>query len=386
MKKGILSLILIIFIMISCDYKNKKENTIPNDLTGKKEYLKKKKMELMKLENEISFLESQIDSLEPGLKKHILVTTEKVSKQDFKRYSEIQGVVKSDEVTKVSAEIPGRVLRIFVNNGDRVKKGQLLIKLDVESFQKQLEELQKSYELAKDIYERQQRLWKKNIGSEIQFLRAKNNKERLEKGIESLKIQLRKSKIYAPSSGIIDNKHIEEGELASPGFPLMMILNTAKMKVTADVPENYLSTVHKGDEVTVKFPSLNMEAKGKITLIGSTINPTNRTFSIETKFDNHKNLLKPNLLAIVLLTDYFVPDALVIPSNLVQYEISGKPFVMTIEKDRNIYRARKKYVVAGEEYNGNIVIIEGLKENDIIISKGARSISDNEIVEVSTSK
>ncbi|HEB61837.1 MAG TPA: HlyD family efflux transporter periplasmic adaptor subunit, partial [Bacteroidetes bacterium] len=162
--------------------------------------------------------------------------------------------------------------------------------------------------------------------------------------------------------------------------------NTAKMKVTADVPENYLSTVHKGDEVTVKFPSLNMETKGKITLIGSTINPTNRTFSIETKFNNHKDLLKPNLLAIVLLTDYYLPDALVISSDLVQYEISGKPFAMVIEKENGIYKAKKKYITTGEEYNGKIVIIDGLTENDTLISKGARSISDGEIVEISTSK
>ncbi len=386
MKKGILSLLLIIFVMISCNKENKKDNVIPEDLAGKKEFLKKKKVELMKLENEISFLENQIDSLEPGLKKHTLVTVNKVNKEDFKRYSEIQGVVKSDEVTKISAEIPGRVLRIYVENGDRVRKGQLLVKIDVESIQNKLEELQKSYELAKDVFERQERLWKKNIGSEIQFLTAKNNKERLEKGIESLKIQLRKANIYAPSSGIVDNKQIEEGELASPGFPLMMILNTAKMKVTADVPENYLSTVHKGDEVTVKFPSLNMETKGKITLIGSTINPTNRTFSIETKFNNHKDLLKPNLLAIVLLTDYYLPDALVISSDLVQYEISGKPFAMVVEKENGIYKAKKKYITTGEEYNGEIVIIDGLTENDTLISKGARSISDGEIVEISTSK
>jgi RND family efflux transporter MFP subunit len=386
MKKGILSLLLIVFVMISCNKENKKDNVIPNDLAGKKELLKKKKMDLMKLKNEISFLENQIDSLEPGLKKHILVTTIKATKQDFRRYSEIQGVVKSDEITKVSSEIPGRILRVYVDNGNRVKKGQLLVKIDVEGIQNKLEELQKSYDLAKDIYERQERLWKKNIGSEIQFLTAKNNKERLEKGIESLKIQLRKSKIYAPSSGIVDNKQIEEGELASPGFPLMMILNTAKMKVTADVPENYLTSIHKGDKVTVKFPSLNMEATGKIKLIGSTINPTNRTFSIETIFKNHKDQLKPNLLAIVLITDYYLPDAIVVPSELVQYEISGKPFVMIVAKENGLLKARKKYVVTGEEYNGNIVISEGLTENDTLIEKGARSVSANEIIEVSTSK
>ncbi len=386
MKKRILSLFLVVVTMIACNKGNKKDSTIPDDLAGKKEMLKKKKIELMRMENIISLLEHQIDSLEPGSKRHTIVTAEHVKKQDFKRYSEIQGVVKSDEMTKVSAEIPGRVLNVYVEDGDRVRKGQLLVKIDVESIQKKLEELQKTYELAKDVFERQQRLWKKNIGSEIQFLSAKNNKERLEKGIESLKLQLRKANIYAPSSGIIDRKQIEEGEMASPGFPLMLILNTAKVKVVADVPEKYLSIIRKGEQVEVKFPSLNMETTGKISLIGSTINPTNRTFSIETKFKNHKNLLKPNLLAIVFLTDFEQKNAIVIPSEFVQYEISGKPFTMTIEKESNIFRAKKKYITTGEEYDGKIVISDGLTENDILINKGARSVSDGEIVEVSTSK
>ncbi|HHH55284.1 MAG TPA: efflux RND transporter periplasmic adaptor subunit, partial [Bacteroidetes bacterium] len=356
MRKIIGSLVITILFITSCQQKENIDNKIPQDLEGKKEFLKKKKLELFKLENEITKLENEIDSLDPGLRKHTKVTAQKVELSDFNKYSEIQGVVLADEVTKVTTEIPGRVLNIYVKNGDKVRRGQLLAKIDVETIKKQLEEMEKSYELAKDVFERQSRLWKKNIGSEIQYLTAKNNKERLEKGIESLKLQLNKSNIYAPSSGIIDRKQIEEGELASPGFPLMQILNTATMKIVADVPENYLSAVHKNDPVEVKFPSLNMEAKGKITLIGSTINPTNRTFSIEVKFKNHKNLLKANQLAIVMLTEAHVPSAIVISDDLIQYEINGKPYVMVAIQDNGKIKAKKKYIVKGDEYDGKTLI------------------------------
>ena len=386
MKKIFVNLIIMILLTTSCQKSNKNENAIPVDLAGKKEYLKKKKLELFKLQNEIAKLENQIDSLEPGLKKHLKVTINEVALSEFKKFSELQGVVMADEVTKVTTEIPGRVLNIYVKNGDRVHKGQLIAKIDVETLQKQLEELEKSYELAKDVFERQSRLWKKNIGSEIQYLTAKNNKERLEKGIESIKLQLGKSNIYAPSSGIIDRRQIEEGELTSPGFPIMQILNTSTMKIVADVPENYLKSVHKYDPVVVKFPSLDMDAKGKISLIGSTINATNRTFSVEVKFENHKGMLKANQLAIVMLTDNYIPEAIVLPTELIQHEINGKAFVMTAIQENGIYKAKKKYITTKDEYDGKTLVEDGLAVGDKLIVKGAKSVSSGEVIEIETLK
>jgi len=384
MKNIFIILILTTLTISAC--KEKKTDIIPQDLKGKKELLSKKKQEMMKLQNFISKLERQIDSLQPGVKKKTLVSTIKVEKGVFKRFSEIQGTVQSDEIVKVSSEIPGRLINVYVENGDKVHRGQLLAKIDVEAIKKKSEELQKSLELATEVFERQQRLWNKNIGSEIQYLRAKNNKERLEKALASIDFQLKKANIYAPSSGVIDRKSVEAGEMVAPGLPLMMILNTAKLKVKADVPENYLGSIHEKDIVQIKFPSLNLESSGKISLIGSTINPTNRTFAIEIKLKDRNKLLKPNLLAIVLVNDYTKDDAIIVPSQLIQHEISGKAYLMIAKKIKDSYVAKKQYVVTGEEYDGKTVIESGLTENDILINDGARSVSDNEYIEITQAK
>jgi len=378
--------IFFIFMLLAVGCRKKETTGIPGTLEGKKELLTKKKQELMQLENLIRKLEQQIDSLQPGIKKRTLVTVMEVKKDVFKRYTEVQGVVQSGEVVKVSSEIPGRLLNVFVENGDRVPKGKLLAKIDVSTLKKKMEELQTSLQLATEVYERQKRLWDKNIGSEIQYLRAKNNKERLEKGLESLRLQLQKANIYAPASGVIDRKSVEAGEMVAPGFPLMMILNTNRLKVTAGVPENYLPYVHKGDMVKIKFPALSKEMQGKISLTGSTIDPTNRTFAIEIKLNNSHNLLKPNLLAIVLINDYTKEDAIVIPAQLVQYEISGKAYVMVARKQNGEYIAKKVYVDTGQEYDGKTVIESGLQEGDLLIVDGARSVSDNEKIEITQAK
>lgn len=385
MKQVITTFIITILILSSCNNSNV-ETQESLDLAGKKELLKSKKSEFNALKKEIAVLESQIDSIDPINHRKTTVTSLVVSKIDFKRFTEIQGIVESNEIVKVSAEIPGRLLNIYVENGDRVRKGQLIAKVDVEDIQKSLEEVETSYDLAKDLFERQERLWKKNIGSEMQYLSAKNNKERLEKGIASINHQLKKANIYAPSSGVVDNKNIEAGEMVSPGFPLFLIMNTSKMKVTADVPETYLSTVKYGDMISIKIPALNIDTEGKISRIGNKINTANRTFSIEIKLNNHKNVLKPNLLALVLLNDYSEDDAIVIPSELIQHEISGKPFVMLAKKDKENFISKKTYIKTGEEYNGQSVIIEGLMVEDLLINKGARSLSDNEFIEFEIEK
>jgi len=382
MKKFFIIIAILSLTTISCKKATDVMQNLPSDIEKLRTLLKTKKTDLHKIEKDINIIQEKIDSIDPKSKRKTLVTAFSIKKSNFNRFSEIQGTVQSDEIVKISAEIPGRLLNVYVENGDKVRKGQLIAKIDVESTNKKLEELEKGYELAKDIFERQDRLWKKNIGSEIQYLSAKNNKERLEKSIASVKFQLRKANIYAPANGVIDRKGIEPGEMVSPGFPLMIILNTKKIKVVADVPETFLTKIKKREIISIKFPALDIEANGKVARIGSTINPTNRTFSIEIKINNTNNNLKPNLLAILLINDYSEKDVIVLPSELIQHEISGKPFVMLALDNEYGKTATKTYVIAGEEYDGNTIITSGLNEADIVIDKGARSVVDKEMIQI----
>ena len=210
-----------------------------------------------------------------------------------------------------SSETGGRITYLKAKEGQSVKKGQLIAKVDLDAIDKQVDEIKTSLSLAKDTYERQKRLWEQNIGSEIQYLQTKNNVDRLEQSLKTLDFQKTKANVYAPISGAIDKVMLKEGEMSSPGLPIVEILNTYKVKVVANLPENYLGKVKRGQYVDIHFPAIDLDKKAKITLVGRSIDSANRTFKIEIEMSNHNQVLKPNLLAIVKINDLTIDDALI---------------------------------------------------------------------------
>ena len=297
------SLVVLAFLLNACQQPAASDNSATS-LEDKRALLVEKRNTLQSLTSEIENLEAEIAELDPAAtatKK--LVTTIAVEKTDFQRYAEIQGTVEADETAAASAEVPGRLLSVTVKEGDRVRKGQLIATLDMDQVNKQLAEIDKSLELAEDVFARQDRLWKQNIGSELQYLEAKNSVERLRKSRETVEYQLTKAKVYAPISGVVDRVGMEAGELAMTGAPIIEILSLNRLKVVADLPENFLQNVRRGDQVSITYPALDMEQNGRVNLIGSTINPANRTFKVEVNTGNPGGQLKPNLLAIVKVQD-----------------------------------------------------------------------------------
>lgn len=373
--------------MVACQSEaTTEQEVIPTDLVGKKKYLKTKKSELKELNQTIAQLEAEINELAPPIEKaKILVTTLPITKKDFKRFVEIQAVVQSDDVVMASSEVGGRITQLTVKEGQAVRKGQLIATVDLEQIDKQEAELRKSLELATDLYERQSRLWKQNIGSEVQYLQTKNNKERIEKSLETLSFQKTKANVYAPIAGVIDQEFLKVGELARPGMPIVQILNTAKVKVVANVPENYLGKVKKGETVLIKFPAINEEIKARVTQLGRTINPSNRTFEVEANVSNRKGILKPNLLALMLINDFEAMDAITVPIDLVQQEVSGKQFVYIQEQAGAVAIAKKVYIEIGESYEGEVMITDGLTGAEVLIMEGARGVSDGAFIEISNS-
>ncbi|MEM6965423.1 MAG: efflux RND transporter periplasmic adaptor subunit, partial [Bacteroidota bacterium] len=265
--KYLFSIFTITLLLFSCE----QQETVPEDLAGKKTYLKTKQTELRALQKEIAMLESQIDSMDtskPKEKPRTLVTTLPVQTKNFDRYIELQAAIEAEDMVAASSETGGRLTSVKVEEGQYVKRGQLIATIDLESINKQIAELEKSLELAEEVYERQKRLWDQNIGSEIQYLQAKNNKERLEKSLETVNYQLTKGNVYAPKSGVIEMLVSKSGEMTMPGAPIVQILNTSRVKVAADVPEKFLRDVRKGERMTIKIPALDMETKGRVTMIG----------------------------------------------------------------------------------------------------------------------
>ncbi|MBK9257900.1 MAG: efflux RND transporter periplasmic adaptor subunit [Saprospiraceae bacterium] len=372
MKSLTLSLALIIAI-VSC----KPNESNNNSAEGKRALLESKKQELKNIQDEIASLTEELAALDPTTTKPtITVTTEEIKVSVFNRYIDLQGIVSTDDLVNAGSELGGRITRLSVKEGQNVRKGQLIATIDAESIERQKDEISKSLDLAMEVYDRQKRLWEQNIGSEVQFLQAKNNKERLEKSLQTIDSQLKKRNVYAPLNGVVDNVFLKEGEMTAPGSPIVQILNISKVKVTADVPESYLGKVKTGDKVVVTFPALGKEMTKTVTQTGRTIDPANRTFGVEINLDNSSGELKPNLLSVVKINDLTVKDAITIPVDVVQQEVNGNRYVFIAKEENGILMAHKANITIGESADGKILVLTGLKSGDQLIIKGARNVTE----------
>lgn len=378
--KYLISTLLVAFLLVSCS-QEQEGNVIPEDIAAKKALLKTKRAEAKALASFIDSLDQAIYRQDPSSRQEekALVKTAPLERKDFYHYVEVQGTVTADDYVDVSAEVAGRILSLNVKEGQAVKKGQLIATIDPEATKKQIAELETGIELAQTVYERQKRLWDQQIGSEIQFLQAKNNVDRLNKNLELLNLQLKKTNVYAPVSGEVQRVVLQSGELASPGMPIIMMINMSNLKVVVDLPEKYLGSVKKGERIEVHFPALGKDLTLPVTLIGNVINSGNRTLPVELALNGaNATMMKPNLLALAKINDLTVDKAISVPIELVQQEIGGKDYILIAENNK----AKKVYVKTGESYDGNILITEGLEGNETIIVEGARGLLNGMTIEV----
>ena len=373
--KNITYILLAAILLASCGAKE------TDDLAGKKKQLAEKKSELKALQSEIDLLREEILVLEPPREKApVLIKSEAVQPVDFERYTDVQASLASDDVVFASSEMGGRIVTMTAKEGQYLQRGALVATVDLQTLKDQKAELETGMSLAKDVYDRQKRLWDQKIGSEIQYLQAKNGYERLQKSLEVLNTQIKKANVYAPISGVVDKEFLQAGEMSAPGAPIIQIFNPNKLKITADVPETYLGKIRKGDKVKVSYPALGIEVEKRISLVGRTIDPSNRTFKVEVNTDNMGGKLKPNLLAEISFNDYSQKDAIAVELPLIQEEVSGKKYVYTVANEGGKTVARKKYVEIGESSEGNVIVSSGLAAGDKIITDGARSVSEGALV------
>ena len=275
---------------------------------------------------------------------------------------------------------------MYVKNGQKVTKGQLLARIDDGGMGQQLAQMQIQSELAKTTFERQERLWKQKIGSEIQYLQAKSNFEGQQRAVNQMEIQVAKTGVRAPFSGTIDNVITEQGSVVSPGqTPLLRIVNLRNMYIKTDVPETYISSVTKGQQVYVSFPVLGKSLDAQIRQAGNFINPNNRTFKIEIDVPNTDNLIKPNLTARLRINDYTNENALLIPQNIISENAQGEQYIYVLKNiDNNKAQAQKVIIKTGETQGDVIEVLEGLNDGDQIINEGARSVEDGQSVRIIT--
>jgi membrane fusion protein (multidrug efflux system) len=353
MKKHILPIAIAAALLASCSGEKKE------GLTGKKE-------ELTKLKTEQSETEKKIVTVQP-----LTVGT-------LSHYVELQGSIDAKNSVMVTPKSGGAVTAVYVREGDQVKTGTVLAKVDDSILRESIEEVKSQLTLANTIFTKQKNLWDQRIGTEIQFLQAQNNKEGLEKKLVTLNAQLSQSRITAPISGVVDQVNVKVGETAAPGAGVFRVVNLSNLKVTAKVSDTYAASVKRGDEILISFPDLQKDYKAKVSFVSTTVDPLSRTFTIEANLPSSA-VLKPNMVAKVQINDATKKDALIVDQNIIQGTEKGQVvYVAVNENGKKI--AKAKIVKTGLIYNGKIEVKEGLQAGDEIITTGYQEVSDGQTI------
>ncbi|MEB2781469.1 efflux RND transporter periplasmic adaptor subunit [Algoriphagus sp. C2-6-M1] len=362
-----LSLIALAFLANSC--------ATEDGVEAKKAELEKLKTESIEITNEIKALEAELIRLDPEFAKQnhksILITTVQVKKGRFEHYVEVTGSVLSKKNVSISAETSGRILEVPALEGMRVGKGQVLARIDAESIQRSIEELENTMNLATTLFEKQERLWKQQIGTEVQYLEAKSRKEGLERNLATAKTELSKAVIRAPFSGTIETVQVRLGELVQPGAVMFQFVGDSDLFIEADISESYVGVLAKGDSVDVSFPSIDKTLQTKVSAVGAIINPNNRTFKVEVYLPNIP-MVKPNMISVLKIQDYESNEAVTVPSHLILSDNRGD-YIFVVQDGL----AKKKYVERGKTFDKETEILKGLDGNEKLVDKGFREVGDN---------
>jgi len=351
-----------------------------DDIAKLKEEKSKLELKIDSLKNEIQSIDDRLAEIDTtAAENRILVKYSILKDTTFSHHFEIYGQVETDKNILLYPESAGLLKNVKVQEGQMVKKGQSLADIDSEIVRNQIAEVQTSYDLANTTYEKQERLWKQNIGSEIQYLQAKNRKESLEATLNTLRSQLSKSLVKAPFTGTIDEIFSNTGEMANPGMPLMRLVNLDQMYITCEVSEQYLGKVNEGTPVRLVVGGEFDDVYTKVVEVSNFINPENRSFKIRVPAKSTDGL-KPNLMTKVIVKDYENSKTLMVKTSDILQNTEGQDFVYILKEDGDKLIAKQKILDAGKEYNGFVEILSGLENGDKVISDGNRSVRNNQEV------
>ncbi len=384
--KQVIYIVLASIILAACGGDKKSTESII--ATGDLNAIRAKRSEIVNLQStineELKAIDEAISKLDT-VKKLPLVTAFKAHEDAFTHYLEIQGDVATKQNVVLHPEFSGLLTQVFVKEGQKVSKGQLLARIDDGGLSQQLAQMEVQAALAKTTFERQERLWNQKIGSEIQYLQAKTNYEAQEKAVSQMKSQVGKTSIKAPFSGIIDDVISEQGSVVSAGMTeVFRLVNLSDMYIQAEVPESYLGDITEGKSVQIYFPILGDTIASKVRQVGSYIHPDNRTFKIEINVPNNNKQIKPNLTAMLKINDYSNEKAILIPQSVLSENASGDQYVFVASQDPSTKesKARRVIVSTGKTEGDFVEILNGVKDGDTIIKEGARSVKDGQSVDI----
>lgn len=385
--RKIYSVIAIALFLTSCGGSKKQsveEVLASNDLT--KIRIKKAALDaqVQALSGDIKILNDKISELDTT-KRIPLITVIDAKQTVFNHYLELQGDVKTKQNVLVYPEMAGQLYKIYVKEGQYVKKGQILARIDDGGLSSQLAQIEAQAALASTTFERQKRLWEQKIGSEIQFLQAKTTYESQKSAVSQLKRQLSKSVITAPFSGVIDDVIKDQGTVVAPGpgSEVFRIVNLQNMYIETNVPEGYITSIKKGKSVKVEFPVLGQTIDSEIRQAGNFINPANRTFKVEVAVNNKDKSIKPNLTAKLKINDYTNKEALLIPLSIISENAKGEQYVYVVTDVKNKKGTAKQKIITTGKTQGDVVeVLEGIVIGSQVIMEGARSVQNGQQVQI----
>lgn len=384
--KKIISPLSLILLFITCSQQSTEssdkslveDNDLAELITKRTYYTKQINDLSLELEN----INSAIDAL-GGTEKRQLITAFKSKKQPFEHQLEVQANIKTRQNVLIYPEFAGRLIKLKVEEGQKVKKGTLLAIIEDAGLKDQLDQIKLQLDLTKTTFERTKRLWDQKIGSEMMYLEAQTRYKAARKKVSQIRQQLAKTKIYAPFSGVIDQIPARLGSNLIPGVtPVLRIVNLNSMFAESDVPENYLPNITKGSKATVTIPALNLVQKTQVHQTGNFISATNRTFRVEARLENPEGIIKPNLNARLSIIDYYNPEAIMIPLRVIRENANGQPYVFILsnpEKD-NGYTTEKRMIVLGKSKEEMIEILEGVTIDELIADEGVSLLVSNQKV------
>jgi RND family efflux transporter MFP subunit len=361
-------------IFFSCG-NDKNEN---KSLTDKKARLEELKKQQSALAVDIKKLEDEIDALDTtAASKGKLVSVQPVVVEDFVHYIDLQGKIDADQISYIAPPNGqgGVVIGLYVKEGDRVRKGQRILQMDDRLLRQQIKVSETQLGLARELYQRTQKLWEQNIGSEIQLLQAKTQVEALERSIATAQEQINQFSVTSPADGIVDQVNVKVGELFTGvnqlGYQIRVVDNST-LKAIVEVPENYMNRIKAGDQVIVAIPDMQKQYTSTIRRTSQVINPNTRTFTIEATIPGGE--VRPNSVAAIKIKDFAAPTSIVIPLNLIQTDDKGKYVYVAEQTGKGKMTAVKKMITMGETYGDKAQIQSGLDANMILITEGYQSL------------
>ncbi|MGD8414854.1 MAG: efflux RND transporter periplasmic adaptor subunit [Candidatus Latescibacterota bacterium] len=310
----------------------------------------------------------------------VRVETSVATPKRFEERISLTGTVEAVNDVTISAEAGGRADYV-AELGTRVQPGTVVARFDERLLKSQAAAAEAEYDLARDTYERQKALFADSVISELEFENARTRRDQAKASFDRAQKQFEDTQLKSPVAGRVEDRYVEAGELVNPGTPVVRVVDTRHVKITAGVPERYAADIKEGADVAVSLPTLNIERDAKLSFVGSVVNPQSRTFKAEIEIDNKSGLLKPEMVADMTIERRIIEDAIVIPQNALVHDDLGTSVFILEENDGEL-TAHRRDVEVGASFRGQTVIRSGVSSGDEIVVVGQSNLTEGNLVEV----